>query len=46
VYFCSISNIAIFSKGHVDLALFWMNMHARNVSSYDFQIKLMVENGP
>jgi hypothetical protein len=40
------SCIALTFRGHVELALFWINMRARNVSSPNFLIKLMVEIGP
>jgi hypothetical protein len=33
LHFCSNSCIAIFSRGHVELILFWINMHAGNASS-------------
>jgi hypothetical protein len=45
LHFCSNSCIALFSRGHVELTLFWINMHARNVNSPNFLIKLMVEIG-
>jgi hypothetical protein len=43
LHFCSNSYIAIFSRGHVKLTLFQINMHAGNASSPIFLIKLMIE---
>jgi hypothetical protein len=45
LHFSSNFCIAIFSRGHMELILFWINMPARNVSSPNFLVKLMVEIG-
>jgi hypothetical protein len=43
LHFCSNSCITLFSRWPVELALFWINMRVRNVSSPNFLIKLTVE---
>jgi hypothetical protein len=45
LHFSSNSCIAIFSRGHVELTLFWINMPARNVSSPNFLVKLTMKIG-